>query len=145
MQEEFFKIIGILIVISFCLYIAVKSLKLQTSIVEGLTNSTSESSKNADFSVGNSSSNVENYSTKISAEQLKIKDMLNVDKYRQDYENLIIKLDDYIGALMTKEILNINSADITEDSFLEMIKKLNELNLGRESLNTTMKFIDGLK
>ena len=71
--------------------------------------------------------------------------MLNVDKYRQDYENLIIKLDDYIGALMTKEILNINSADITEDSFLEMIKKLNELNLGRESLNTTMKFIDGLK
>ena len=46
---------------------------------------------------------------------------------------------------MTKEILNINSADITEDSFLEMIKKLNELNLGRESLNTTMKFIDGLK
>jgi hypothetical protein len=144
MQEEFFKIVGIIIVIVFFIYLVVKSLKLQTSIIEGLTNPEGDANV-TDFSVNNSGSNVKTYTTKITSEFSKLKDSLNVDKYRIDYENLIVQLDDYLGALMTKEILNIDGNSITEEGFLKIINKLNELNMGRQSLNTTMKFIDGLK
>ena len=38
MHEEFFKIVGILIVCFFIIYIVVKMFQLQTSVLEGLTN-----------------------------------------------------------------------------------------------------------
>jgi len=146
MQEELLKIIGIIIVVSFLIYLVVKSLKLQTSIIEGLTSADGQTATPvSDFSASNAGSNVQNYTSKLNGEFLKLKDSLNVDKYRIDYENLIIQLDDYLGGLMTKQILNINTASINDQDVAVMIKKLNDLNLGRQSLNTTMKFIDGLK
>ena len=37
-QDEFFKIVGILIVGFFIIYMVVKMFQLQTSVIEGLTN-----------------------------------------------------------------------------------------------------------
>ena len=106
MHEEFFKIVGILIVCFFIIYIVVKMFQLQTSVLEGLTNGsdTNTTINPSSGEAGTSSS----YAAAIKANVVKIQDELLVAKYRKDYETAIINLDDYIGYLMIKQTLNMN-------------------------------------
>jgi hypothetical protein len=133
MQEELFKIIGILIVSLFIIYFIVKMFHLQVSVIEGLTNADTPSSGEA----GTASS----YAASIKALVVKLQDELLIAKYRQDYESVIINLDDYIGMLMIKQVLNIKPSDDIK-STVDAINNLNSLKTAKESLNTTMTFLD---
>lgn len=135
-QEEFFKIIGIIIVSFFIIYVVVKMFHLQTTIVEGLTNNASEETKSSG-EAGTASS----YASAIKAQVVKLQDELLVSKYRKEYESVIINLDDYIGYLMIKQTLNMNVNGDTKTN-LEAINALNSLKLSKDSLNTTMSFLD---
>ena len=95
-EYDLFKLIGIIIFICFLAYICVKSLTFQTSIIEGLTNN--------DGGGENIGSGAATFSTKISARTAQLKDRLNIEKYRKDYENVIIHLDDYITGIMLGDI-----------------------------------------
>jgi hypothetical protein len=137
-QDEFFKIVGILLVCFFIIYMVVKMFQLQTSVIEGLTNS--------DDTITYSPSSGEagtaaSYAANIKAEVIKMQDELLVSKYRKDYEAAIINLDDYIGFLMIKQALNMK---MTEDkkANMESINNLNTLKNAKESLNTAMAFLD---
>jgi hypothetical protein len=137
-QDEFFKIIGIIIVCFFIIYMAIKMLQLQTKVIEGLTNSdgtvtTTPSSGEA----GTASS----YAAAIKAQVVKLQDELLIAKYRKDYEAVIINLDDYIGYLMIKQSLNIKLNADTKSN-IEVINNLNILKSSKDSLNATMAFLD---
>ena len=139
MHEEFFKIVGILIVCFFIIYIVVKMFQLQTSVLEGLTNGsdTNTTINPSSGEAGTSSS----YAAAIKANVVKIQDELLVAKYRKDYETAIINLDDYIGYLMIKQTLNMNlNGDIKAN--IEAINNLNILKGSKEALNATMAFLD---
>jgi hypothetical protein len=139
MHEEFFKIVGILIVCFFIIYIVVKMFQLQTSVLEGLTNGsdTNTTINPSSGEAGTSSS----YAAAIKANVVKIQDELLVAKYRKDYETAIINLDDYIGYLMIKQTLNMNlNGDIKTN--IEAINNLNILKESKEALNATMTFLD---
>jgi hypothetical protein len=136
-QDDFFKIIGIIIVSFFIIYMVIKMFQLQKRVVEGLTN--------ADTSTTISSSGVagsaESYSAGIKAKVVKLQDELLISKYRPDYEAIIINLDDYIGYLMLQQILNIKlDGDIKTN--IDYINSLNILKQAKESLNSTMTFLD---
>ena len=133
MQEDLFKIIGILIVSLFIIYFIVKMFHLQVSVIEGLTNADTPSSGEA----GTAAS----YAASIKALVVKLQDELLIAKYRQDYESVIINLDDYIGMLMIKQVLNIKPSDDIK-STVDAINNLNSLKTAKESLNTTMTFLD---
>ena len=137
-QDEFFKIIGIIIVCFFIIYMATKMFTLQTRIVEGLTN--------ADGTITPTPSSGEagtatSYAAAIKAQVVKLQDELLVAKYRKDYEAAIINLDDYIGYMMIQQTLNMKlGGDIKTN--IEAINNLNILKNSKESLNATMTFLD---
>ena len=150
MQEDFFKIIGILIVSFFIIYIVVKMFYLQTSVIEGLTTASDTSSPDnstissktvlAAPSTGIAGT-AASYAAAIKAQLVKLQDELLISKYRSDYETAIINLDDYIGCLMIKQTLSMNpNGDIKMN--LEAINNLKTLMDGKLALNQTMAILD---
>jgi hypothetical protein len=130
-QDDFFKIIGIIIVCFFIIYMVIKMFQLQTNVIEGLTN--------PDTSV--ESGTATTYSANIKAQVIKLQDQLLITKYRKDYESAIINLDDYIGYLMIQQVLNMKlDGDIKTN--IATIDTLNILKNSKESLNATMAFLD---
>ena len=130
-QDDFFKIIGIIIVCFFIIYMVVKMFQLQSNVIEGLTNSdTAEESGTAST-----------YAANIKAQIVKLQDKLLISKYRKDYEAAIINLDDLVGYLMIEHILNMKLGKDMKTN-MESINALNILKNSKESLNATMTFLD---
>ena len=150
-QDEFFKIVGILIVCFFIIYMVVKMFHLQTSVIEGLTNASETDSLDATSTTSTTSTttnpssgeagNSSSYAAAIKAQTIKLQDELLVSKYRKDYESAIINLDDYIGYLMIKQSLNMKSGGDMKSN-LDSIGALNILKSAKDSLNATMSFLD---
>ena len=135
-QDEFFKIIGIIIVSFFIIYISIKMFQLQTSVVEGLTNNDTTNNLSSG-EAGTSTS----YASAIKAQVVKLQDELLISKYRKDYESVIINLDDYIGYMMIKQSLNMKLNGNIKSN-IEDINNLNILKQAKESLNSVMTFLD---
>jgi hypothetical protein len=117
-------------------------MKIQTSIIEGLTNPDNNTQTNS--LTQNTASGASSYSDKIEKSFLQLRDSLNIQKYRSDYENVIINMNDYLGSLMLQQVLNINADGLNEENILLMIDKINKMNSGKQSLNSLMKYIDGV-
>ena len=130
-QDDFFKIIGIIIVSFFIIYMVVKMFQLQSNVIEGLTNSDTYGETGT----------AANYSANIKSKVIKLQDELLITKYRKDYESAIINLDDYIGYLMIQQTLNMK-LDGEMKTQIESINNLNILKSAKESLNSTMAFLD---
>ena len=139
-QDEFFKIIGIIIVCFFIIYMVLKMFQLQTKVIEGLTNPDGTISSSITPTSGEAGT-AASYAAAVKAQVVKLQDELLVAKYRKDYENAIINLDDYIGYLMIKQSLNIKlNGDIKSN--IEDVNNLNILKNAKDSLNATMTFLD---
>ena len=134
-QDEILKIFGIMVV-CFFIYMTFKMFSLQTRVFEGLTNPDEIVSSSS-----GESANAISYASSIKSRVIKLQDELLISKYKKDYEDVIINLDDYIGCLMIKLTLNMNlSGDL--DSNIKTIEKLNILKNSKDSLNATMAFLD---
>jgi len=141
-QEEFFKIIGIIIVCFFIIYMVTKMFQLQTSVVEGLTTGNDAlTANNGTAPTSGEAGTAASYAAAIKAQVVKLQDELLIAKYRKDYEAAIINLDDYIGYLMIKQTLNMKLGDDTRSN-MEAVNNLNILKGAKESLNATMNFLD---
>ena len=140
-QDEFFKIVGILIVCFFIIYMVLKMFALQNSVIEGLTNADGTVSQDTSAPSSGEAGRAASYAAAIKAQVVKLQDELLVAKYRKDYETAIINLDDYIGYLMIKQALTLK-LDGDMKSNIEAINALNILKSSKESLNVTMTFLD---
>jgi hypothetical protein len=142
MNEEFFKIVGIIIVVGYLIYLAVKSMSLQGQIMEGLTN---PSLTNDSVLSKNSASGAQDYANAINKMHSRISDSLLIKDNRTAYENVIIQLDDLINASMLKHIMSVNQNDLNDDTKLyDVVDRINKMNDGKKSLNTIMKYIDSV-
>jgi hypothetical protein len=136
-QEEIFKIIGIIVVCFFIIYMTLKMFSLQSQVIEGLTNPDGTSSTSSSGEAGNAIS----YASSIKSRVIKLQDELLISKYKKNYEDVIINLDDYISYLMIKQTLNMSlSGDLASN--ITAIEKLNILKNSKDSLNATMTFLD---
>jgi hypothetical protein len=77
------------------------------------------------------------YAATIKAETIKLQDMLLVSKYRKDYENTILNLEDLISNMMLQTSLNVNTSNPEQ-----ALTKLNNLYQSKNALNDVMKFVD---
>lgn len=140
MSSDFTRIVGIIVIIAFIIYLATNSLKLQMNVMEGLTNPPvkSKSESGIGASAGNYATSLQNTVTKLNSDIL----LLNNKDYKKEYENIILHMDDYINALMLKTVLstNINSENVSDN--IDNFKRLNELNSAKAALNNVMKYID---
>lgn len=125
-----FKIVGIIIVSFFIIYVVIQILNVNVKVKEGFENTSSNEAGTASA-----------YSASIKAKMIKLQDELLVSKYRKEYESTIINLDDYIGYLMLKQVLDIK-LDGDMKSAVDSLNNLNILKNSRESLNATMTFLD---
>lgn len=137
MKEDLFKMIGLFFAVLFLVYLAVKGMKLHFQVVEGLTNKSANENKKDD-SYGEAG-DAASYAAAIKARSIQIQDGLLIDKYRSDYENILINMDDHLNLLALKEALNLKK-DGPEHH--EGIARINAYHNARTNLNHSMKFLD---
>jgi hypothetical protein len=77
------------------------------------------------------------YAATIKAETIKLQDMLLISKYRKDYENSILNLEDLVSNMMLQTALNVNVANPEQ-----ALTKLNALHQSKNALNDIMAFVD---
>lgn len=139
MNEDLLKIGAILIVSIFIIYLIMQTFHLR----EGLENAEDTTTTVATDAVGanGEAGSAANYAAAIKAKTVKLQDSLLISKYRSDYENVIINMDDYLSMLMLKVALDLDaSADIKTNA--ETLALMNTLSNAKKSLNETMAFID---
>lgn len=129
-----FIIIGIIVV-----YYIIKGFQLQNTIIEGLSNN-DDTTSSVSTSAGIAGT-AANYAAAIKANFVKTQDELLIDKYRNDYEKVLINMDEYVSIMMLKQILSMNAGGTGEINNKSM-ERLNLLKQTKDILNSTMKFLD---
>ena len=129
MNQEF--LYNLVIFISICIltYIVFRNVNFK----EGLENNDSSTSTGSSGVAGGAAA----YGANIKAQVIKLQDMALISKYRADYENVVINMDDLVNNLMLQITLNIDQTK-PQDS----LEKLAKLNQAKAALNSVMKFID---
>lgn len=116
---EIYKIIGALLLGLFIIYVSTQSYK------EGMTNN----KPSEEVPIGE-------YVSILKAQVTKLSDSLLLSKYKSEYENAIIMMDDYIGFSMLKHISTMKTLDKNNLDYLISLKN------AKDSLNIAMTFLD---
>jgi hypothetical protein len=140
MKEEFIKIISILIAAFFIVYLVINMFHIQP-IREGLENQQTQNINNLTASLAGVAGSAANYAASIKAKTVQIQDTVLITKYRTDYENVIINLDDYLSSLMLEQILSMDVSDNIQSN-IQKIQVINTLSTGKKTLNEVMSYID---
>lgn len=104
---------------------------------EGLQNNKSSDSTSTSSTTNGVAGGAAAYAANIKEQAIKLQDTALISKYRADYENVIINMDDLVNNLMLQITLNIDQSK-PEAS----LAKLAQLNMAKAGLNSVMKFID---
>ena len=131
MHEEMITLFGILMVSFIIIYVIMYLFKLQNVVVEGLTNKQSSGQ----------SGKAKQYSEKIKSMFVKMQDELLISKYRKDYESSILNLDDFLGLMLIKKVLDVNVTD-DDSKIIKDLENINTIKNCKDSLNVTMSFLD---
>jgi len=135
MSESLFKTLIVIAIIVILFYLVFYQFK--GKIFEGLENQ--QSVVPLPNIPNGEAGNASTYATNIKAQVIKMQDSLLISKYRKDYENAIINLEDLINFAMLKVTLNLTNDPIKD---IKNVEALNTLNSAKASLNGVMKFVD---
>ncbi len=134
MNKEFFYNLTIFLGVCILTYIVFRSVNFQ----EGLENNTTTTTSTATVTSNNGiAGEASSYAANIKAEAIKLQDELLVSKYRTDYENVIINMDDLVNNLMLKTALSIEKSRPHGG-----LMGLANLGQAKAALNSVMKFVD---
>jgi hypothetical protein len=112
----------------------------QYNYIEGMTTS-DVSGNQPTTSVSNGvAGTAASYAAQIKSQAIKIEDQLLITKYRTDYENVILNLDELINDLILQAALNVNLTNPQQS-----LVQLSQLQQAQGALNSAMKYIDSYK
>jgi hypothetical protein len=80
------------------------------------------------------------FASKIKSTNIKLQDKLLISKYKQNYEKIILNIDDLINTLMLDKLLSININH--KSKMMETLQEINSLSESKVNLNTIIKFVD---
>jgi len=135
MNKQLINLIFIL-AICFIAYLLFRNLDFK----EGMTTDSSTLPSISTTTTSGIAGNAQNYAANIKSETIKNQDVLLINKYRNDYENAILNLDDLINTMMLQTALTVDNSKP-----MISIEKLNQLNSAKGALNNVMKFVDTSK
>jgi len=142
MEKDFWSLI---VLIGLCLIILYLLVAVFLKKREGLENNTNAASTTKTPAAGASpdgiGGNAANFAELIKAKSVQMQDALLISKYRTDYENTIINLEDYCNLMMLYQMLTLNLNGDAK-STLEVFGVINALSNAKKSLNETMQFVD---
>lgn len=142
------QIINVLFILAICFIAYMLFRNLNFNMKEGMTadpsgnlissavGSSSSSSSSASSNTG-IAGGAQNYAANIKSMVIKNQDVLLISKYRTDYENAILNLDDLINTMMLQTALSVSSTNPTKS-----LETLAQMNSARSALNSVMKFLD---
>jgi hypothetical protein len=137
MKEDYIKIIAIVVACFFIVYLVLNMFHIK----EGLENANTESVTDLTTTMQGVAGSAANYASGIKAKTVQLQDTILINKYRSDYENIIINLEDYFSMLMLEQILSMNPSDSLKTN-IERISSINSISTGKKSLNEIMAFLD---
>jgi hypothetical protein len=142
MKEDYLKILAIVVSALIIVYLVLNMFHIQP-LKEGLENATTASDAIPDITSNMTgvAGGAANYAANIKAKTVQLQDTILISKYRTDYENIIMNLEDYFSMLMLQQILSINPSDSVKTN-MERIAGINSLSTGKNSLNDIMTYID---
>lgn len=132
MNEDLLYNLSIFIGICILIYFIFRNIEVK----EGLTSNT-DNKDNKNISNSGEAGGAATYSANIKAQVIKLQDITLISKYRAEYENIVINMDDLVNNLMLQITLNIDQSN--PEAGLEKLAKLNQ---SKAALNNVMKFID---
>lgn len=135
MNKDFLCNLTIFIVICILIYYIFNNIGVKEGLETASKNTTSTSTT-GDSSNG-VAGNAAAYGANIKAQTIKLQDTILISKYRSDYENVVINMDDLVDNLMLQTTLTVDQSK-PEAS----LAKLAQLNQAKAALNNVMKFID---
>ena len=154
MENDLLTNVLILAAIVFLVYIIINTMNLNKEAFGPSSSSSkpspsskpSSSSKPSASSSSSSSSsssnsglagNAASYTANIQSQVIQLQDSTLVSKYRSDYENAIMAVDDLVDNLMLKTALSIDSSNPQQG-----LTDLVGLDQAKTALNNVMKFVD---
>jgi len=143
MEKDFWSLI---VLIGLCLIILYLLVVVFFKKREGLENNTDASATPpaAGATTDGIGGNAANFAELIKAKSVQMQDALLIAKYRTDYENTIINLEDYCNLMMLYQMLKLNLNGDAKSN-LEAFGVINALSNAKRSLNETMQFVDKQK
>lgn len=147
-NDEIYKYLGLTVAVILAIYIGVKSLSFQVKLIEGMSNSTTN--KTNDFLLIENMANTS--AENVKKQNDKLNDIISVSKYRSDYENLLISLEEYSNIMIFSKIVSVGKQvsdnGIGKDITPQIINDMNVANTMKafvDTLNSSMKYIDRKK
>jgi len=139
-MDDIYKKLGFISLVVITVYFFYKVLEINKTIMEGFANKKGKKSRDEKNYVKETKD-----SLKKKTEQMR--DTLLIGKYKHDYEDIILELEDYLNLSML-EAVNLLSA-VKKDQFdkddIELIKSINQVNKFRQTLDDVMTFVDKQK
>ena len=135
-MEDIFIAIGFIVFSLAIIYYFGQSMSLNTSIIEGLENA-DKKPDTVTTPAGGVGANAAQFAENIKAMTVKMQDELLVDKYKGDYEKVILATDEMIDMIMLKALLSLKP-----DAPLASLQSITMYKNSKDALNDVMKFID---
>jgi hypothetical protein len=124
-------------IFTFLLFLLILSVFFFKSYPEGMTNKNNAKADNTGHGI-----NSGNLTEQLKIEHNNMKDKLNIKQYRNNYENVIIDMSDYLDGLMLHELLSLNPLTLDSNKIMNSIDNINKISSGKQNLNKIMKFVD---
>ena len=141
------QILNALFILAICFVAYLLFRNINFNIKEGMTTDSNDNTSSTSSSISSSSTSTnasngiagsaQTYAANIKSMTIKNQDVLLITKYRTDYENAILNLDDLINTIMLQTALSVNPSNP-----MASLEKLVQLNSARGALNSVMKFVD---
>ena len=132
-----FAFLCFLIILSFFFF------RTYRSQIEGMTNNDNKERVNIGQKVNTGHGiNSSKLTEQLKIEHNNLKDKLNIKEYRNNYENVVIDMNDYLDGLMLNELLSLNHASIDPNNILNTVNNINKMSSGKQNLNKIMKYLD---
>jgi hypothetical protein len=132
MKETIFSVICIFAFLLIIIYVIYKLINVK--IKEGMTD------LNVNLINVGISDKSDIFASKIKSTNIKLQDKLLINKYKQNYEKIILNLDDLINSIMLEKVLSININQ--KDEMMKTLRDINSLTESKNNLNTIIKFVD---
>lgn len=137
-MNDFFNVAALFIIFIIIIIIFYNIYNTQ---IEGMTN---QKNNKKTSTINNTSRGINSISfhEKLKEHHLNLKSDLNIPKHRNDYENILIEMNDYVDGLMLSELLNVDPNNINNSKLINTIQNITKMNQSKESLNKMMKYLD---
>lgn len=139
--EDIYKCLGLAVVIVLVFVFVSKCMRVQFKVMESFMDKSSSKDDSDDDSSGSSdSSPVSNLAQQVLDKSQSLEDSLLIDKYKEDYEDLIINTEAMASMAQLAALKQLATASGTKST--ELMNQINNMQTFKTALDNMMKDLD---